>query len=73
MLDKDDFKFLLGLAIFFVAIITPTIIACNFYNQWQCSNFERVTGRETSYIFFDACYVRNNSGEFVRYDSNYKE
>ena len=44
-----------------------------FHEQWVCSNFEDVTGRQTRYIRFDGCYVKNKQGEFIRYDRYYKE
>ena len=49
------------------------LIALDEYIAWQCQNFSDVTGREVKYIHYDSCYVKNKKGEFIRYDSHYKE
>lgn len=64
----DDFGgFILSLA----CVIVVFVVAVESYAGWQCSNFEKVTGRETQRIKFDACYVKQGD-DWIRYDSNYK-
>lgn len=56
-----------------IIFIILLFISLNKYTEWQCKNYQEVTGRESIYISFDACYVKNKDGELIRYDSYYKE
>lgn len=37
------------------------------YTNYQCSNYQKVTGKETKYVLFDTCYVQTADG-FQRWD-----
>lgn len=54
-----------------VVVIGLFIYGIDAYSEWQCDNYNELTGRDTKYINFDVCYVNVND-EWVRYDSNYR-
>lgn len=39
------------------AIIFGMASAINAFSRYQCSNYERITGKETTYAEWDSCYV----------------
>jgi hypothetical protein len=69
----DDWG-LTGIGMLCAALLGVLLLAgvANSYTGWKCSNYEKVTGFETKYISFDACYVKGSNDIFMRYDSNYK-
>ena len=51
----------LGLSgLFFIALILLRL------NEVPYNNYEKMTGFGTEYITFDACYVKNSEGRFIR-------
>lgn len=72
-MDKHDVKFL---AVFVTAIslaIVLIVIVSEIVGQYQCNNYQDITGRESKWVFIDACYVKGDGGKWIRYDSAYKE
>ncbi len=75
----DKYGFLHGQWVFLIGvagaifILASLIMTVNVYSGWQCENFEKVTGRKAVYVDYDACFVIDDSGEFIRYDGKFKE
>lgn len=61
-----------GLIYSFLVIVSLFIFAAIKWSEWSCDNYQEVTGFESKFIAFDACYVKNKNGIFIRYDSYYK-
>ena len=80
MLEKIKYHFFdnsgaltgFSLMYIFTAFIVVVVILCSGWSWWLCSNYQKVTGKATHFIPFDACYVENSDGEMIRYDSYYK-
>ena len=51
-----------------LSIIVGCFVAANEYSKYLCSNYQKVTGVETTFVSFDACYIKGDSGRFERYD-----
>lgn len=69
----DDYG-LTGIGILCAAIlgIGFLFVIANSHIKWQCSNYEEITGFESKYVNYDACYIKGSDGIFIRYDSKYK-
>lgn len=48
-------------------VIALAGVGSNEYSRYQCSNYERIAGKETRYANFDTCYVKTAQG-FQRWD-----
>lgn len=72
-MDKDDVKFLAVFAVAIILVIVAILFVDNYIKQYQCSNYQDVTGRESKYLFMDSCYVKGDNDKWIRYDSAYKE
>jgi len=55
------------MAAFVLIVLGARLVLFNSYVDWQCSNYQEITGNETKYIDFDACYVKQGA-DWVRYD-----
>lgn len=66
--DRDGLTFF-GFVSAIILAIASAGFAIDKVVQWQCHNYQEMTGKEVKYINFDACYVNTGSG-WVRYDSN---
>jgi len=62
----------IGMATLMVFLLTFSIAGLNKYSKWQCNNYETMTGFESKYVEWDACYIKGSDSIFIRYDSNYK-
>ena len=69
---KDDifefFCFMAPIILFVSAILVAAVVGVDQYGQYQCNNYQKLSGTETRYASFDACYVKNK-GKFERWDS----
>lgn len=63
----DLIKFILLSTPFVVAIFAVVIYLGNKYSSYQCSNYSRITGKETIYAEFDTCYIKSEQG-YQRWD-----
>ena len=61
-----------GLIYLFILIVSISIFAAIKWSEWSCDNYQKITGFESKFIAFDACYVKNEDGRFIRYDAYYK-
>lgn len=52
----------LGVILFSAAILTPCFFAIDGMVRYQCGNYEKTTGKQTKYIFADACYIKTDDG-----------
>lgn len=50
-----------------IIITIGLLVGGNEYIRYQCSNYEIVTGKETRYVNYDACYIKSAQG-FERWD-----
>jgi len=59
----------------FIVVVTIAIagiaVGGNMYSQYQCDQYERITGIHTEYSNFDTCYIELN-GKMARW-SEYLE
>ena len=37
-------------------------VAAHFYGQYQCTNYQVATSKETKFVPFDTCYVKTKDG-----------
>ena len=58
----------------FIYVILPTVITIiilliinNEYHRYKCSNYEKITAKQTRYANFDSCYVKTTQG-YQRWD-----
>lgn len=51
-----------------LSIIIGIFVIANEYSEYLCSNYQKVTGVETTFMSFDACYIKGDNGRFERYD-----
>ena len=56
-----------------IIVIYLMVIGVNALSDRSCRLHSEITGLETVYTPYDACFVKNSEGRFVRYDSNYKD
>lgn len=56
-----------------ISVIVLIGIGADLLLKRSCDNYEEITGRESKYISFDACYVKTVEHKWIRYDSGYKE
>ena len=61
-------------SLMYMIIIMLLLIAVGFdrYYSWQCDNYQEVTGFESMYVEWDACFIKGSDGVFVKYDDKYK-
>lgn len=64
---KDDIKFFGGLAVIVLFCFGVFAIVVNEYTNYQCNNYQQLTGKETKYVQFDICYIKTDAG-WQRYD-----
>lgn len=70
----DDMKVLFTLVVVLTtAFFTLVVLPLNYYHQWQCENYQEITGRESKWVHFDNCYVKTKDDEWIRYDDKFKE
>ena len=50
-----------------VGIIIPTVLGINIHASYTCSNYQKITGAKTKYVFLDSCYVENDNS-YERYE-----
>ena len=60
--------FLTGFVLILTAVAAPTIVL-EAYGGYICTSYEKMTGKETRYIYFDHCYVKTAQG-FQRLDAH---
>lgn len=72
-MDKDDVKFLSMLLLFIFLVVFAISLFSNYFGEYQCNNYQDITGRESEWVFMDACYVKDDKDKWIRYDSSYKE
>ena len=63
----------LGFSLILITFLCLIFILADALTARSCSNYKEATGRDSKYIHFDACFVKSESGKWVRYDSNYKD
>lgn len=51
-----------------LSIIIGILVAADEYVSYTCSSYQKVTGVETTFVQFDACYIKGDNGRFERYD-----
>ena len=70
-----DYYGLTGYSIFYITAIVAAllVVGINALESWRCDNYQEVTGRESRYIDYDSCYVKNDHSKWVRYDSNFND
>lgn len=61
---EELFVVLAAIAIFLVVTIAVAV-PVNMWDEYQCKSYHQVTGRQTKHVSFDACYIENESGEFM--------
>ncbi len=44
------------------AIFAPIIAIAEIGSRYTCSNYEKTTGKETTYLTLDSCYVKTDAG-----------
>lgn len=49
------------------ALSGALIEGANAFGQYQCQQYEQITGRPTKYVQFDECYVQRD-GKWMRWD-----
>ena len=59
-----DTTIILGL---FLGLMASFATIANGYGAYQCNNYAKITGKETRWAMFDACYIKTKQG-FQRYD-----
>ena len=70
---KNHFWDRYGLTLFGLICIWCIVISGAVkWSEWSCDNYQKITGFESKFIAFDACYVKNEDGRFIRYDAYYK-
>jgi hypothetical protein len=69
--DRDGLTFF-GLICVWLLISGIVISGVVKWSEWSCDNYQKITGLESRFIAFDACYVKNEDGRFIRYDAYYK-
>jgi hypothetical protein len=58
-----DFLYCVGMPVgVVVAFVGTLFVLGNFYSEYQCSAYQKITGVETRYSQFDVCYVNTKSG-----------
>ena len=66
-----DFTGLSWLLIVGLLIVSLTLLV-NYGYERSCSNYSEMTGKETKWLFLDACYVNTESG-WIRYDERIRK
>lgn len=56
-----------------IVVLVVFILLIDLLYQRSCNNYKEITGRDSKYVFMDACYVQNEEGKWIRYDKNFKE
>lgn len=66
---------LTGYSVVYLALLFLVLMfkGVNSYREYQCDNYELVTGFTVKYINWDACYIKDSSGRYIRYDHHYKD
>jgi hypothetical protein len=62
-----------GMGLVVVGLICALVLGINAVEERSCNNYEEVTGRDSKWVFMDACYVQRDDGTWIRYDKAYKE
>ena len=61
-MDED----LKGFIVFFLALfMTAAAFACSIkyaVKCIECNNYEKITGRNTEYVFFGGCFIQTENG-----------
>lgn len=64
---RDFIEFFAPVLILIGSVIGLLTVGLNYFNAYQCENYEEITGKRTKYANFDACYIETAEG-FQRYD-----
>jgi hypothetical protein len=69
-----EYGMISGYSFIYIAIMVLALMlfGVDNYQGWQCGNYQKITGLESRYISWDACYIKTSEDGWVRYDSNYK-
>lgn len=51
-----------------LSLTIGSLVVSNAYVSYTCSSYQKVTGVETTFVQFDACYIKGDNGRFERYD-----
>lgn len=54
--DLLIFLFWMALAVF------AFLVSVNVFAAYSCKNYQRLTGKETKYVEFSACYIKTPNG-----------
>ena len=68
---RDFFECFGPVILFAVISFGGLMLGANGWEQYTCNNYERVTGKETKWVFMDECYVSTTVG-WQRWDE-YKD
>lgn len=49
-------------AILAAVLLVAAGLLANALVSYECSSYERVTGKETKYAYFDSCYIKTADG-----------
>ncbi len=69
-----DYWGLTGYSFTYIGVIALAILIWSAISlrERSCSNYAELNNLEYTYIVFDACYIKNSDGLFIRDDGNYK-
>ena len=56
-MDKTDLKLIVGFLLTVFIICTAAAVSINYYNEYLCNSYGKVTQRNTEWVFMNACYV----------------
>jgi hypothetical protein len=59
---NGELAILLGLGGVFVVFIGGILLLGDLWGRYQCSNFEKITGKQTRYATMDICYINTKDG-----------
>ena len=60
----------MGALLIIIGVVLFLGVSCDRYTEYQCDNFEQITGKKVKYSTFDSCYIEHD-GRFMRW-SEYK-
>jgi len=60
-MDEDN-VFFLKTAISGIIIILSIFVIADRICAYQCSNYEKITNKETKWMFLDSCYINTDNG-----------